>query len=748
MRYRGFIGLLKRHAPAKRHLALATLCMALLASTSIAHASDSFNTTLSMPSNNLGLVAHWTFDGPTISGTSVTDVSGQGNTGTLTNGPTVTPGIEGQALSYNGTNQYVDTNSHIGTLTTSSGSACVWAKNNRAYNSGVAEAIFDQGDTSGNTEFGLLHFSDNNIYAGFQTGGSDHRVILAATAANWPQGKWTSYCLTWTSGGTTSLYVNGALIGTQTGTVVYNSTDTLRLGYYWWSGSGNNYYSGSIDDFRIYNRALTAYEVSQLYNAGTATHQNATINPPDLQQGLVGHWTFDGPTISGTTVKDVSGSGNNGTMVNAPAVTPGVLGQALSFNGSNQYITIGTSATFNYERTQLMTICAWIKPVSVSENNVGRAIVSKLQGSPNYTGWEFNQYVPSAVNNGLQLYLINTFPGNSISASAANILTAGVWQHACVTYNGNSLVSGVTFYVNGVAHSAFSDINTLSGSILSSASTAIGGRPAGGNGYFNGSIDDVRIYNRALPASQITQLYDLGLGSHQNATVNPPNLQSGLVGHWTFDGPTISGTTVKDVSGSGNNGTMVNAPAVTPGVLGQAMSFNGSNQYVSISGYSAYDFGSNPFTASAWINLNALPTTAGNFSDGCAILSQLSSPQSYLKGFEWQISNPASGQTYSAKPGLYTGTAWALANTAVPLHVWTFLAVIHSGGTTYFYKNGVADGVVSEGGSATGILGMSIGARYSDPLYKPYCGGSIDDVRIYNRALSAAEVKQLYNLGK
>lgn len=63
----------------------------------VAHAADSVSSTLTMPPNNLGLVAHWTFDGPTISGTSVTDVSGQGNTGTLEYSPPPVAGVARRA---------------------------------------------------------------------------------------------------------------------------------------------------------------------------------------------------------------------------------------------------------------------------------------------------------------------------------------------------------------------------------------------------------------------------------------------------------------------------------------------------------------------------------------------------------------------------------------------------------------------------------------------------------------------------
>ena len=93
------------------------------------------------------------------------------------------------------------------------------------------------------------------------------------------------------------------------------------------------------------------------------------------------------------------------------------------------------------------------------------------------------------------------------------------------------------------------------------------------------------IYNRALSASEIEQLYTLGAGTHVNASSanlqRGSTLNSGLGGLSTFDGSDISGSTVYDLSGNGNDGTNSGATP-TIGKLGQALSFDGSAQYVSV----------------------------------------------------------------------------------------------------------------------------------------------------------------------
>ena len=714
----------------------AVLLVVSVFSTTTAHAADSFNTTLSMPSNNLGLVGWWTFDGPTIGGTSVTDVSGQGNNGTMVNGATPVPGVEGQALSFNGTSQYVSLG-NAATLQLTNGTLSAWIKTSTlcANSSGNYCDVISK-----NNAFGFFTYSNGHLVT-YDWGTS----TIRDTGVMVTDGKWHYVTMTFQSGvaNGTRLYVDGALVLTTTITIG-NQSNEVEIGN---DAGSTQYFPGVIDDARIYNRALSPYEITQLYNAGTATHQNATINPPDLQQGLVGHWTFDGPTISGTTVKDVSGNGNNGTLVNGPTTIAGVLGQALSFNGTSQYATIGTASTFNYDRTQPLTICAWIKPNTLSVNGT---IFSKLSNTSPYPGFEFNQFNPGSgsIGNGLQLYEINSFTGNTLDVYVPNILTAGVWQHACVTYSGNSLASGVTFYRNGVAYVPTALYNNLTSSILNSVTPEIGGRN-GQNILMHGSIDDVRIYNRALPASQITQLYDLGLGSHQNATVNPPNLQSGLVGHWTFDGPSISGTTVKDVSGSGNNGTMVNGPTPVAGVLGQALSFNGTSQYVSVPDSSSLRL-STALAMALWFR------TTSNGSDIGFIRKDTLSGARYLYGIQMNgVSNGACSTHYSGgivAAQYYNGTCFEAPST-LDLNdgKWHQAVMTISGTTLTLYVDGKFQSsttITGIQGAPTGATGIGADPANSSSGVMGYLSGSIDDVRIYNRALSASEVKQLYNLGR
>ncbi len=146
-------------------------------------------------------------------------------------------------------------------------------------------------------------------------------------------------------------------------------------------------------------------------------------------------------------------------------------------------------------------------------------------------------------------------------------------------------MAGESIYVDGVLQTTtqYGSNTTITGSILNSLPVCIGadsGDPAAG--FMNGTIDDARIYNRALSPTEVKQLYNLGTANiaHSNTVIS-----NGLVGYWTFDGPSMDWrkNQVADASGNGKTGTLVSlgtTTAPTPGKIGQAMKFDGSSSYI------------------------------------------------------------------------------------------------------------------------------------------------------------------------
>lgn len=208
------------------------------------------------------------------------------------------------------------------------------------------------------------------------------------------------------------------------------------------------------------------------------------------EDGLVGYWAFD--EGSGNTVADSSVYGNNGTLNNEPTWVDGIYGKALDFDGVNDYIQIPQSSSLDV--TDQVTVEAWVYPRAYVDNLGATSNVvarSQLSGATIYT--------LATSSEGKVLYAVNPTP--PLHSSVAN-LPLNTWTHLAMTYNG----SYVRLYINGTLDSYYA----LSGLIQTTTNwLAIGCRPNGpygGSGtycYFNGTIDDVRIYNRALNQQEI-----------------------------------------------------------------------------------------------------------------------------------------------------------------------------------------------------------------------------------------------------
>ena len=219
---------------------------------------------------------------------------------------------------------------------------------------------------------------------------------------------------------------------------------------------------------------------------------------------LVAAYSFDEGT--GTSVTDVSGNGNNGTIANATWTTAGQYGNALVFNGTSALVTINDSASLHL--TNGMTLEAWVNPSAVS--SAWRDVVYK--GADNY-------YMEgtSTSSGGLPCGA-GTFGTADVAAFGTALLALNTWTHLAATYDGATLV----FYVNGVQVSSLAQTGNI---VTSGNPLQIGGDSIYGQ-YFQGSIDEVRVYNVALTAAQIQADMNTPLG---NIPTAPGNLAATVV---------------------------------------------------------------------------------------------------------------------------------------------------------------------------------------------------------------------------
>ncbi len=190
---------------------------------------------------------------------------------------------------------------------------------------------------------------------------------------------------------------------------------------------------------------------------------------------------------TGTTSLDETTNANNGTLTNGPTWTTGYLGLAISFDGTNDYISVPHSSTLAL--TGDMTITAWVNPTDRS-NYFG--IIGKTSGN---TAAPYDFYLTGTT--GIpRLLRGNGSDSASVDATAAP--ATGQWSHVAVVMSGTT----VTHYLNGVANGS----GTLSTTIADTGGALRIGSRADDVTMFKGVMDDVRIYNRALNADEISRI--------------------------------------------------------------------------------------------------------------------------------------------------------------------------------------------------------------------------------------------------
>jgi len=257
---------------------------------------------------------------------------------------------------------------------------------------------------------------------------------------------------------------------------------------------------------------------------GETVHIQKYVQPRNMPVGLVGWWSFnDG---SGTTAADLSGLGNNGSLINVPSWTTGhisggwvsgLLGSgALGFAAaSSQYVTMGNIAVTDGASSAAWS--AWIKSTLLP--GAYAEIISKWDGSSqDHFSLRVNSsggvcaYIANALNDG----------GSNYACTAAGAITTGNWYHILVSFNGaltgngNKLAIYVTKAASGLPMSqtflsaqALTFTGTIPSSLDSGATSPYDiGAYNNANDYFNGSIDDVRVYDRALNAGEVAQIFN------------------------------------------------------------------------------------------------------------------------------------------------------------------------------------------------------------------------------------------------
>jgi len=219
----------------------------------------------------------------------------------------------------------------------------------------------------------------------------------------------------------------------------------------------------------------------------------------DITSNLVAHWKLD--ETSGTSAADSSGGGYTGTYVNTPT-----LGAGGALGGASKAVTFATASSQKVNATNPVsaypfTVALWAKPTDISGQRDILALRTTLG----------TYRIEQRTDGTCRLFRYDGTT-NNFDITKASTFAAGVWVHVCVVHASSTSCS---LYVNaGTPVTGTTAVNYTGPTTVDIAY---------GNAYFNGTIDDVRIYSRAFAADDVTLLY-----AYREGRVITPGLQGGF----------------------------------------------------------------------------------------------------------------------------------------------------------------------------------------------------------------------------
>ena len=433
-----------------------------------------------VPTN--GLVGYWPFNG------NANDQSGNGNNGTV-NGATLTTdrnGNSNSAYSFSsGSSVSVPMNYLLHNLPVRTFSC--WFNANGSQNGGrIYETTYLNG--------GVAMYNWNILDACYYNGPNECNVTNISTG-NLNQWHNLVY-VTDSNTGLGSIYLDGVFIASRNGLPLSSPSPSNWLNNFLKFGLGaqGESFVGKIDDIGIWNRALTQQEITSMFN-GVNYSDTCNAVSGSLVNGLVAYYPFCG------NANDQTGNGNNGLVNEATLTTDrfGNVNSAYSFDGVNDFISClnNNIPMGNSSRT----FSAWFYLTPTSGYSDGYSLIS--YGTNSFPDGRLNDV--NINQNGIW-YNAHQYYASTLSS----VNNTNSWNNLVVTYD-NTNISNIKIYFNGLLIPT-TNYNIGNVSILNTLNTNVQFGKAinqyASYFYFNGKIDDIGIWNRALTQQEITQLFN------------------------------------------------------------------------------------------------------------------------------------------------------------------------------------------------------------------------------------------------
>jgi glucose/arabinose dehydrogenase len=596
------------------------------------------------------------------SGATAADASGNGNGGTLSGAAWTGTGKFGGALSFDGVNDWVTVNDTPSLDLTNGMTVEAWVQPRVLKGSWRAVTVKE----GAAVVYGLHANAAANRPAG--------RVLVNgasydARGTPLPANTWSHLAATY-DGAVLRLYVNGSEVGTRavSGSVAA-SAGALRIG-------GNSlaaeWFGGVIDEVRIYNRALVPTEIQNDMNTpiGSVPPPNDTT-PPSSPTNLAATTAVGSATLGWTASSDNVGVVRYNVHRSTTAGFAPSAANRIAQPTSNSYVDSGLAGGTYYYRV-------------TAEDAAGN--------------------VSAASNEATAVVPSDQAPSVSVTAPAGGTTVSGTID-VTASASDDVAVLGVRFLLDGAPLGT--EDTSAPYSVPWMTTTA-----SNGPHQLTAVARDGAGHQTTSPVVNVTV---------SNAAPPPP---SGLVAAYSLN--SVSGTTVADVSGNGNTGT-VSGAAAAAGKYGGGLSFDGVNDWVTVNDSNSLDL-TTGMTLMAWVNPSAL---AGSWRT--VVFKEGGAGSIDYSLYAAESTNKPVGQVYVG------GEQNVLGTTSLAPNVWSHLAVTYDGATLKLYVNGAVVGSKAVSGAITPTTGaLRIGGNN---IWSEWFQGLIDEVRIYGRALTQAEIQ-------
>lgn len=531
------------------------------------------------------------------------------------------------------------------------------------------------------------------------------------------------------------LFIDGKLAGEYSTTSVINKGSEIFIGRLYRT-TNNYYWDGQIEDAFFYAQAMTEEQVSEMY-----LEQKGSW----LDENLIAYYKFN--ESSGTTVFD-SARGNNGTLVaNANTNAKGMWDtNSLYLDGTGDYVTVADNKAFHLNSDDSWSASAWVRR---TVDTTGYIVTDLNSG-----GTGFRWYYTST--NDSIVFLIGD-SASSYSYNTQSFPFDNDWHHVAITYSGCEHWSCMEIYIDGISN--WSNVaNSLDPYQRFESEFMIGQAGIGGANEWNGHIDEVKFWNKALTEEEIIADYNSWVNnpkfiSDSNSIIaaaeeqdwnrikinenlyydfgkeleSPAGLGNELITDYNIQVENIVGLwhlndDATDSSENGNNGTWSGTEDYSKGLFDtSAGEFDGSS-YISIgSGLDSIIDRTKNYAISLWFNANNISTSQSIFENDLGANNRngiiISSGTLYCGHY-----NPYTGNNFS---GLQSNT-------------WYHVVLVNEGGVPTCYVNGSANG-------GTSMAGLSLnGGTIGYGSNTGYFNGRIEEVTIWGDSLSAEQVNSLY----